>query len=293
MSDTIKPTMKKKFAREKQIITAVLILAALGLSGAGFLYYRILNADIQNTAYLGGAVANAENENTSLIQTLTYEKQKNSAFSAQISQILNTVNTLNKLSQTDKELLQKYSKVYFLSENYVPESLTDIPPEYLYQKDKETKIHTEVLPYLKNMISDAKYIGAIDLLVISAYRSFGEQSSLKGSYLVTYGSGANKFSADQGYSEHQLGTALDFTTAQLGADFSNFENSSAYKWLQDNAYRYGFVLSYPKGNAYYQFEPWHWRFVGKSLAITLHNENKYFYDLDQRTIDAYLINIFD
>ena len=110
---------------------------------------------------------------------------------------------------------------------------------------------------------------------------------------MSYGSGANSFSADQGYSEHQLGTAIDFTTLELGSDFSSFEKTDAYKWLLDNAYEYGFILSYPKDNTYYQFEPWHWRFVGKSLANTLHQENKNFYDVDQRTIDSYLISIFD
>jgi D-alanyl-D-alanine carboxypeptidase len=60
-----------------------------------------------------------------------------------------------------------------------------------------------------------------------------------------------------------------------------------------NAYKYGFTLSYPKGNTSYVFEPWHWRFVGVKLATDLHNQGKNFYDLDQRSIDAYLVNFFD
>ena len=111
--------------------------------------------------------------------------------------------------------------------------------------------------------------------------------------MVTYGSGANQFSADQGFSEHQLGTTIDFTTPELGANFDNFKSSSAYDWLLSNAYKYGFVISYPEGNNYYQFEPWHWRFVGKGLAKRLYEDGEYFYDLDQRTIDSYLINIFN
>jgi len=110
---------------------------------------------------------------------------------------------------------------------------------------------------------------------------------------VTYGSGANQFSADQGYSEHQLGTSVDFTIPANGAMFSKFESDPAYSWLVENAHKYGFTLSYPKGNAYYKFEPWHWRFVGVALATHLHNENKYFYDLVQREIDVYLIKLFD
>jgi LAS superfamily LD-carboxypeptidase LdcB len=277
---------------EKQTFFAVLVIAILGFSGAGFFYYGVAKDVIQNTTDLEGKVLELEDKNITLTQTLKTEQQKNNAFSAQIGQIAGTVGKLDQLSKTDKELLQKYSKVYFLNENYVPSELLNVPGDYLYDKNKDTKIHTKVFPFLSSLFNASQMAG-IDLKIISAYRSFGEQSSLKGAYLVSYGTGANKFSADQGYSEHQLGTAIDFTTSGLGAGFTDFKNTEAYKWMLNNAYLYGFVLSYPEENTYYQFEPWHWRFVGKSLAGVLHQENKYFYDLDQRTIDSYLINIFD
>ena len=133
----------------------------------------------------------------------------------------------------------------------------------------------------------------VDLLVASAFRSYDTQISLKSSYKIIYGSGANKFSADQGYSEHQLGTAIDLTTSKIGGEFSKFEKDRAYQWLIGNAYKYGFILSYPKDNSYYQFEPWHWRFVGVRLATRLHDDAKFFYDLDQREIDKYLVDLFD
>jgi D-alanyl-D-alanine carboxypeptidase len=142
------------------------------------------------------------------------------------------------------------------------------------------------------MVSDAKAAG-VDLWVVSAYRSFGDQAALKGQYLTTYGSGANAFSADQGFSEHQLGTTLDFTTKGLGGGLDAFSSTPAYTWLKDNAHKYGFVMSYPPNNAYYVFEPWHWRFVGEKLADDLKDQNAYFYDWDQRKIDGYLVNIFD
>jgi D-alanyl-D-alanine carboxypeptidase len=87
--------------------------------------------------------------------------------------------------------------------------------------------------------------------------------NLKSQYRVTYGAGtANSFSADQGYSEHQLGTTVDFTTPKVGGTLTGFDKTDSYKWLQNNAYKYGFILSYPSSNGYYIFEPWHWRFVG-------------------------------
>jgi zinc D-Ala-D-Ala carboxypeptidase len=188
--------------------------------------------------------------------------------------------------------LKKYSKVSFLNENYVPASLTEIDKAYVLSGASNIQFLTGAYSYLEHMIRKAQREG-IMLKVASAYRSFSTQSSLKSSYKVTYGSGANAFSADQGYSEHQLGTTVDFTTDKLGANFAGFAKDPAYTWLLNNAHRYGFVLSYPDKNAYYVFEPWHWRYVGVALATRLHDENKYFYDLDQREIDTYLVTLFD
>lgn len=243
--------------------------------------------------------ADLSDRNNNLSQTVREQLDKNTALETQVTDISGmvkdisgTVGTLQKLSQTDKELLQKYSKVYFLSENYIPSRLTGIYKNYLYDPSVEKKIHAGVEPFLVDMIKGAMQ-GGIDLKIISAYRSFEEQISVKTGYKVIYGSGANKFSADQGYSEHQLGTTIDFTTPKLKILSLQLESDPAYKWLTENAYRFGFVLSYPKGNSYYQYEPWHWRFVGIQLAKRLHDENKYFYDSTQREIDLYLVSIFD
>src|SRR3989344_8606217 len=214
-------------------------------------------------------------------------------FEETVGEISGAVSTLDKLSKTDPELLQKYSKVYFLNEHYVPERLTEIPVEYLYSDSSPGQIHTQVWPYLKALLDAAKTEG-VALYVKSAYRSFDEQKSIKSSYRITYGAGtANQFSADQGYSEHQLGTTADFITTGLGGNPEGFEKTSSYLWLLNNASKYGFTLSYYQGNPYYIFEPWHWRYVGLKLAAYLQSENKHFYDLEQREIDDYLINLFE
>lgn len=245
------------------------------------------------TNSLGQQLAQSKSENEKLIQLLLSEQGKNDFFASQIQTITGNVSTLQKLSQTDKELLQKYSKVYFLNENYTPSSLVAITtPNFLYKGDKIIQIHSSVWPYLQRLLQDANS-QAREIKILSAFRSFGEQTSLKAEYKQIYGSGANKFSADQGYSEHQLGTAVDFTTDEIGATLDGFDETLAYSWLVDNGYKYGFVISYPNDNGFYQFEPWHWRFVGIKLANKLHQEKKFFYDLDQREIDQYLINIFD
>ena len=214
-------------------------------------------------------------------------------FQNQVGTISGTLTNLQKLSKTDPELLKKYSKVYFLNENYVPARLSEIPTTYEYSTRKQLLLQTDVLPRMEAMLNDASS-SKIALYAFSAYRSFAEQRALKSEYRITYGAGtANSFSADQGYSEHQLGTALDFITSGLGGVLDGFDSTAAYQWMQTNAYKYGFILSYPKDNGYYVYEPWHWRFVGVKLATDLHNQGKNFYDMDQRDIDTYLINIFD
>lgn len=241
---------------------------------------------------LEGQLALAEREKTELAESLDKERGEKEALAEQVGEIAESVGELEKLNELDPELLQKYSRVYFLNEHYVPKRLTDIAEEFLYQPAEEQQIHSQVLPRLERLL-EAAHDDDIELKVASAYRSFGEQQALKSSYRVTYGSGANQFSADQGYSEHQLGTTVDFAVPTGTPLTAAFEQTAAYEWLTENAWRSGFVLSYPRGNSYYQFEPWHWRYVGRDLARKLHNDDKYFYDLDQRTIDEHLISIFD
>lgn len=213
------------------------------------------------------------------------------AMSTQVELMSGTLDDYKKLASTDRELLTKYSKVFFLNELYTPKLSVTIPATYTLEPEKEKMISVDVWPFLKKMLDDAEATST-DLKIISAFRSFDTQSTLKSAYKVTYGSGSNTFSADQGYSEHQLGTTVDFSTVKLGVNNLKFEKTPAYQWLTENAYKYGFILSYPKNNVYYIFEPWHWRFVGKALALKLHNENKNFYNIPQRDINEYLLTLF-
>lgn len=277
-----------------------MLLLIVALSYSGYRYYTLTQTFTATRAALEGKIAEvevslalAQEENRSLSEALYSEQQKNALFQEQIEEIAGTVGVLDKLAKTDPELLQKYSKVYFLNEHYAPPKVRQIDPQYVFNNTAKIQyVHAEVWPDLKDLLEEATDDG-VELLVISAYRSFSEQVGLKSNYSVTYGTGANTFSADQGYSEHQLGTTIDFTTKTLGGNFSSFEGSDGYAWLTENAYKFGFVLSYPKGNAYYMFEPWHWRYVGLDLARKLHREEKYFYDMDQREIDEYLVKLFD
>ena len=268
------------------------LMAVLGYAGQ---QYNVLNRSFiesqLNVKNLQKELALTQSEKTGLFNNLQTEKRINNSLGNQLNEVTGQVDILTKLTQTDKELLQKYSKVYFLNDNYVPSKLVDISSSLLKDSSKPLQIHVNVRSYLQRMLRDSKETKT-PLLVVSAYRSFDEQSDLKSIYKIAYGAnGANLFSADQGYSEHQLGTTVDLATAS--STTATFEETEANKWLVDNAYKYGFVLSYPKQNKYYTYEPWHWRFVGVALATKLYDENKFFYDLSQREIDEYLVSIFD
>jgi LAS superfamily LD-carboxypeptidase LdcB len=299
--------MDKFMLKYSNTLTLIIIVVIVG--GGVIVYFlynlsnniKLLENNLSSTtaifesklSILQSDLATTTKTSANLSQQLVAQQNKSESLDQTLNGITNTVGTLEKLSKTDKELLQKYSKVYFLNENYVPLQLAPIDQRYLYKKDEVSQFHALAMIYLTRMLADS--VGASSTaLVVSAYRSFGTQAALKSDYLVTYGTGANKFSSDQGYSEHQLGTAVDLGTPYPDTLLvTSFENTRAFNWLNSNAYKYGFILSYPKNNAYYQYEPWHWRFVGVKLATYLHSQNKHFYDLDQREIDAYLVSIFD
>lgn len=298
---------------QQKIVTAVIIVVLLGGAAAAS-EYRLRTTvavleqrnDAKLAEYASSSVAlsaqikslrdtvlGVSNQSNDLSSALQNVQSQSTAVNEQIGKIYDTASTLTKLSKTDPQLLQKYSKVYFLNEHYVPATLAGINSLYAYNKGANYQLEARVAVFMNKLLSSATSDG-IHLQVLSAYRSFATQAALKSGYKVTYGVGtANQFSADQGYSEHQLGTTVDFTNPTVGDRLDGFDGTAEYKWLTDNAYKYGFVLSYPKNNAYYQYEPWHWRYVGVDLAIKLHNEGKYFYDLDQRTINDYLSVMFD
>ena len=225
-------------------------------------------------------------------RALRQEQQQVSLFREQLESLTGTVGQLDRLSRLDRELLRKYSRTSFLNENYRPARLTQIPDEWVLEGRQDQYFLPEAWPFLEDMLEDAARDG-IELRVLSAFRSFDEQRDLHGRFQQQFGSGANQFSADQGFSEHQLGTAVDIVDPETAATSQTFAQTEAYEWLEENAHRYGFILSYPEGNEFYIYEPWHWRFVGRELARDLQRAGENFYDWDQRRIDEYLIKIFD
>src|SRR3989339_1813404 len=153
--------LEKVNKSQKYITLVVLILAISGLSGGSYLYYQTAEGIKQNTADLeikilemDSTIVKLENKNNTLTYALQKEQEKNGIFETQIGEISGTVGKLDKLSKTDKELLQKYSKVYFLNEHYVPDSLATITPEFLANHEAQ-KIHAKVWPFLEKLLLEA------------------------------------------------------------------------------------------------------------------------------------------
>ena len=305
-------SMRKDIHKEPLVILATALVLTLGGTGYGLYSYKVTIKNLkladaslreeltisraEHTAQaeaLRADITALQNRSDIFQEILAKLEERNTSFEAKVGQVSTTLGELEKLSKTDPELLRQYSKIYFLNEHYVPVALANIDPKYVYAKDKALQIHASVAPRLTALLDEASGAG-LSLKLSSAFRSYGTQAVLKSTYKLTYGAGsANAFSAEQGYSEHQLGTTIDFTTDALKGGLGGFDKTPEYAWLQANAHRYGFVISYPQGNTAYQYEPWHWRFVGVALATNLKNRNMHFYNMDQREIDTYLGNIFD
>jgi zinc D-Ala-D-Ala carboxypeptidase len=139
-------------------------------------------------------------------------------------------------------------------------------------------VRAELIPDLRAMAAAARAAGA-RLAVESAYRSYATQVSTFNSWVARLGySRAILGSARPGHSEHQLGTALDFKSYGGGDPWAfagyDWGATKAGRWLMQNAWKYGFVLSYPKGmkpQVCYGYEPWHYRYFGRTVAAAMHS----------------------
>ena len=110
--------------------------------------------------------------------------------------------------------------------------------------------------------------------VLSGYRSYQEQQLAWHWWESKYPDRVAIMSARPGYSEHQLGTTIDFGSPATNHLFTvDFARTPEGVWLAENAYRFGFSLSYPKGTydiTGFKHEPWHYRYVGREMAAALH-----------------------
>ncbi len=115
-------------------------------------------------------------------------------------------------------------------------------------------------------MKDAAADDGVTLELISAFRSVDYQCDLIRRKLER-GQAINeimKINAAPGFSEHHTGRALDLNTPGCEMLTEAFEDTDAFRWLCSNADRFGFVMTYPRDNAFgIDFEPWHWAYNGE------------------------------
>lgn len=123
-----------------------------------------------------------------------------------------------------------------------------------------------------------------NLRVRSGVRTISDQTVIFNNYVLRDGlEEALTYSSRPGHSEHHTGLGMDITTADT-EDVAKPEIAVVLNWLNENAYKYGFILRYPEGKTQetgYIFEPWHYRYVGEELAEILYNDG------DWITMEAY------
>lgn len=163
------------------------------------------------------------------------------------------------------DLLVLVNKYHALPSGIEPNNLVNIEGE------KMQKVAADAL---KKLVTDMRNDG-IEINLISGYRSEDTQKAIYNRYVTNDGQEeADTYSARPNHSEHQLGLAIDVSD---GWDLTEaFENTEQFRWLDKNAHKYGFIMRYPKDKIYmtgYDYEPWHYRYVGIEVATLIKNEN--------------------
>lgn len=163
------------------------------------------------------------------------------------------------------------NKHNYLKEDYVPENLKNLSSTYALSNMKMVEEAANAFESLSKDASKENY----KIIAMSTYRSYEYQVDLYNKYVKSDGKdAADTYSGRPGNSEHQTGLAVDVYNQT--ETYTNFEKTKEYNWMQENAYKYGFILRFPKdkeNETGYEFESWHYRYVGKDIAKYIHKHN--------------------
>lgn len=168
---------------------------------------------------------------------------------------------------TDLVFVNKY---HYLDASYVPKNLKNVEVctsgnRQLVEPAKEA---------FESLCASIKK-GGLNIRLISSYRSYSYQETLYNSYVEKDGHNkADTYSARPGFSEHQTGLVIDIDNEIL--PYERFEETEEFKWMEENAHKFGFILRYPKDKEEitgYSYESWHYRYVGREIASYLKENN--------------------
>lgn len=167
------------------------------------------------------------------------------------------------------------NRVYLLPSTYIPANLVDpnVKFSFTYISDKR-KMRKVAATALEKLFEAGEREGII-LYGVSGYRSYARQKQIYDNNIATRGQAAtDAVSAKPGSSEHQTGLTIDVSARSVNFRLDqSFGDTKEGKWLAKNAHLYGFIIRYPYGKSKitgYSYEPWHIRFVGKTVATYLY-----------------------
>ncbi len=164
----------------------------------------------------------------------------------------------------DKDMI--VNKFNALSENYLPLDLVKVP-----HAGKADMFIREIALKDYKKLRESALNNNIDLVITSSYHSFYYQQSVYNYRYKQNQINCIKKTAFAGRSEHQTGLAVDFESETN--ENSHYKNLSYFQFLEDNAYKHGFILRYPEDKVAitnYMYQPGHYRYVGKELAQELY-----------------------
>lgn len=297
---------KKKYKVKKNMLKLFIVLIILMLIAlAGYFYYKHVTSD----KYLLGKKGYSENQVTTILKnddmkdellkrdynkyifdvmTSKYYLEKNlnkyleykaDNSDKDINDVISIINVgadkewYEDAVETDttKGILMLVNKFNYLTEDYEVEDLVDMSIQYAFNGKQ---IKEEVYNAFKAMAINASK-ESLKLVANSTYRTYSYQKNIYASYKNSKGTEyADSYAARAGHSEHQTGLSIDIST--LNSTTDNFAETKEFTWLMDNAYKYGFILRYPEGKEYltgYNYESWHYRYVGKDVAEKIHDED--------------------
>lgn len=181
----------------------------------------------------------------------------------------------------DTDMTMLINKFYALPEGYMPADLVAVSEyacvqgeDYSCQTVDQIELRSEVYDAYLEFCDAAKKEG-IDIRAIAGYRSYEYQANLWNYNASVSGEAyADEYYARPGQSEHNSGLAVDITFN--GHNFNEIENYEGYDWILKNMHKYGFILRYPEEKVNvtrYGYESWHLRYVGKTAAKTIYENN--------------------
>ena len=223
-------------------------------------------------------------------------------YSCDILEYLNAITT----TYASKSDILLVNKTHPLSADYVPAAFDFLGSQEAVP-GKIIWLDATAAQALRALLLCMRADGITDTYVTSGYRSYQEQAQLHEAYIqrerntispeayAYFGydyireyytsQGKDKlsredaeavvlsYSAKPGQSEHQSGLCVDFITMSMsGLTNEQFEATAAFRWLQENACQFGFILRYPEDKTDitgYSYESWHYRFVGREAAIEI------------------------